>query len=298
MNRDLLCYGDLMTELVIQTPCFPELDRTLLLHGRPLDFGGTAFNVAWHLARWKRSPVVSSHYGESQRHLVEQEFAEAGLSAECLHEVRGETDHLLVLQNADRFLAIYIVNDECAGIPAGNDSRPTPEGVLIAGSRHAASREACCEIAESTTGPRIFFSPSYAVYEYEAASLARMLELSYAVQVNRKEAKFIAERLGLPSVEELARAVPGAILVTKDDEGATLYQQDIVRDFRCESHFRGDVIGAGDAFFAAFIHSVLEEHPVAVAAEFATKIAGRFVDLQPPGRRMVRLSVSLEDVNV
>jgi sugar/nucleoside kinase (ribokinase family) len=297
-RQKVVCLGDLMTELILPTSEFLQVNRTCVVRGRPYEIGGTAFNLSWHLARWRESPNVVAFYGNRQRELVQATFAAAMLDSTNLLSVDGETDQLLVLRNSDDFVAVYVLGE----LPSDFQQRikancENVELLILTGSRHPEVRQVCAQVAEGFSGKLLAFSPSYAIYEYEPENLRRTVMQAGVTQLNAREAEYAAGLLRFDSVVDFAKSLPGSLLVTRACEGLRTFERSQIVDTPSRSHSKEDIIGAGDVFFAAVLYRMLNDQPLFEAIRFGVCAAAYFVDAQPSDTRQVRLEIPVKEIH-
>lgn len=278
-QAELVCIGDLMLESIVRTPVLPSPRRTLVLDGQPLQVGGTAFNLCWYLAQWGWNPKLVSVYGQRQEPMIRATLAAASISDSGLIRVEGESDLLLVFLRQDEYSAVYLRSRLPADMQTAiRDRYGRPARLVITGSRHPAVRKLSVQLAADFRGSMLAFSPSYAIYEYASEDLQSLLVNAHFVALNDSELEFACRLCGYRSPQALTAAMRGCLIVTLAQRGVEVHDRGEVLRLGSFSHSDRDVIGAGDAFFAAFLHALSQDDSLLRATRYASIAAAALVD--------------------
>lgn len=294
-TNDIVCFGDVMLETIVHAQSLPCPSATFVTDGKLKELGGTSYNLCWYFAQWGRPCRVVAVTGATDQDLVLTGLREASLSADGLVTTSGESDQLLVLVDSQsRFWAIYLR----AHLPANAESSMLEKSepcraLVLTGSRHPRLRTASLELARRFEGELLAFSPSYALYEYSKAEIIALSQAAHVVIMNENELAFTLACTGYADASQFAAELPGIFIVTLGDRGATLYEQRARHSFPSYSTRKGDVIGAGDAFFASFIHCMLLNYSPEEAGLFASLVSARLVEQS--GR--VRARIDLDRID-
>lgn len=141
--------------------------------------------------------------------------------------------------------------------------RAIQEGLVLAGER--------CDVV---------FDVNLRQHWYDAAAVARSLELADVVKLNEAEVPVVAELLGVPSrPEEFAAGLKDrfdvdAVCVTLGGEGCLAFSRGESVCVPPERVAVVDTVGAGDAFTAGLIYARLQGWPLEKAARFANAVGG------------------------
>lgn len=289
---EVVCFGDLMLESIHRVPRLPAANSTLVLDGKPRALGGSAFNVCWYLSQWGWHPRLVSFYGLHQEEFIKEIFAAASVDDSGLIPVEGETDLLVVLVKDTDNHAIYL----CANLPTNYESALStqcgrPKWLILTGSRHAALRRASQDMANSFNETLLAFCPSYAIYEYRPEELRSILERSHLIAINEYEASYICTNLNFSSNVQLAESLSGYLIVTRAHQGVHVYHQGEFLSLKSYSNTTDDVIGAGDTFFAGFLHVLLQGGEKYEATRFAALAAAELVNA-----RQVRTTMAEDQI--
>lgn len=291
--RTIACLGDFMFERIYEVPSFPATNQTLVLQSRPPQLGGTAFNLAYHLGHWGWRPKLIGFTGQAQNRLLAQEIEGLSLDLSGLIKIDGESDALLVMEKGEENRAIYILSN----IPENPlwtimEHAADLDCLVVTGSRHLVLRSAVQDIVQKTRSDIIAFSPSYAIYEYTARELLAIVRRSNLVIFNEMEATFACEILEVDSPLDLARCVSGCLLVTMAHRGVNAFWDGSSLELPSYSQREGHVNGAGDAFFAGFLHRFLGCRDVETATQFASLVAAQLVQ-----GKLVRSRIDLNQIH-
>lgn len=277
-ENEIICFGDLMLECILRVPQLPAPVGTLVTDGRPREPGGAAYNLAWYFAQWGYRARLVAVAGTADEGMVGPILRNAGVLTDGLIPTAGETDYLLVFEDGSRHWAVYLR----AGLPEGAEARVIercrPADVLVVtGSRHPRLRATAGDIARAFTGRMLAFTPSYALHEYTAEEFLAVARPAHLVTLNEHELAFALSRTGAADGRMLSEQLGGMLLITRAERGAVLYRGGDVWNFPSVSNRSGDVIGAGDSFFAGFLHTLLRGGRVEEAGAVAAQVAARLI---------------------
>ncbi len=270
----LVCLGDLMVEYILRVPSPPGADSTLILDGERAELGGPAFNICGYLARFGRRPRLVGAYGRRHEPVVAEGMAAAGLDREGLVAREGDADVLVAYITDSHHYSLYLratVPEEVAGTlyDRARDAR----WLILMGSRHAAIRRTFRRLADGFRGDLLAFNPSYALPEYDAMELGELFGRSQIALVNEQEAKAACRALGAEDEWGLAKRVGGSLIVTRGARGLRVYRGGRILEAESVAAAKANAVGAGDAFFAGFLHETLAGADALEAARFGVVLA-------------------------
>lgn len=292
MQSPVLCVGDLMVECVLRSPSLPARNRTLIVDGIPWQVGGSAFNMCWYFQRLGRAVRLVAPYGRRSEVVIKEALRTGRLDSSGLVAVEGDTDSLLTVWSGDSHRSIYIR----ARLPKGIDTILLAKchgakQLIVAGSRHRAVRKTIVNLIASQRIDVLGFNPSYAVYEFQPRELAHILKRARVTVLNEQECKHVCKVREVRRAEELARYVGGILIVTRGGKGARVYYRSLVAEIGSLARESVFSLGAGDAFFAGFLHMFLRQATPEDAARFASAMAALVVEFP-----VVRVDLSEQDV--
>jgi fructokinase len=271
----VVCWGELLWDL------FPE--------GRRL--GGTAANVAYHLAQLGHAVVLVSRVGDDEPgHAALQQLEQSGVDVSQVQIdtesptgtvgvtlVGGEPRYTLASGAAwDRIeypLSLAPLVESAPALYYGTLAQRTPLGSASLGAALADTAKSCWRACDLNVRPPF---ATHAVVD-TALSAARVVKL------NEAEAALVAERYATsdPVGWLLGRGVE-LVAATRGERGALV----ATRTARAEhggfpvDASSGDRVGAGDAFTAMLVHQLLGGRAPAEVAERANRYAA-YVASQP-----------------
>lgn len=258
---------------------FPSRNTTLIRDGIPRDLGGPAFNIAWYLRQLGWAVALVSPIGTLDRTLFESLLTSVNLPSHLLVSAPGNTDILFSILTAnDNHLSVYFRSRLPRYIQTQLISNALKtDALVLAGGRQKIIRGAFTTLALSRKTRIIAFNPSYAIYEYAPHELLPLLTAAEVVILNASEARYTLHALGLSSFTRLARLVSGILVLTAGARGATVYQGASKLHLPTRARTVSSPIGAGDAFLAGFLDSLLRGQSIVAAGRFASALAARVV---------------------
>ncbi len=264
----------------------------MIIDGVRWEIGGPAFNVCWYLRRLGHTVRLAAPYGRRNYALLKEALAVGRLDGSGLVAVDTDTDSLLSVWRGDGHWSVYVrgVLPRQVGKSLSAKCRRTKQ-LIVAGSRHNVIRGAVIDLIESQDMEVLGFNPSYAVYDYRPRELAYMLKRARVTILNEEECKHVLKVQDLRRTEDLARYVGGMLIVTRGSRGARVYRQSLITEMGSLARKSVFPLGAGDAFFAGFLHMLLRRAAVKEAARFAAAIAALVVESP-----RVRVDVSVREV--
>lgn len=258
----------------------PEANRTMVLDSGSVRVGGAAFDLSRQLHALGEKPHLISVVGEESRPQVAQACDAAGVDRRSLIDGGGPADVMFFVRMADGFRSLYMRNP-CTEEQANGLAAAAREAkmVILSGSRHAALRQAYCRLAREFSGDLLVFAPNESLFSYEFGEIVYICHHAGLVAVNEREAHHLVGVLGaLGGDAALAAKVPGMLLITRAGHGADLYTQSAHWGISSLASNKGDVLGAGTTFLAAFLSAWRKAVPLEDALGFATAAAAVYID--------------------
>ena len=268
-----------MVEHLVYLPSLPRPDTTIILDSYQQQIGGPAFNVCWHLTQLGHKPRLVGPFGKHDSALISETFSAAKMASTGLVPVEGDTDRLFAFLNDDHHHSVYFR----ATLPQDVSSQiatlcERPSCLVLFGSRHRMLRELYISLLNKFSGALVVFNPSYAIYEYSQKELEELLGKYHVTIVNEQEAAHICQIFGLRDMSHLSKLSHGPVIVTLGEKGAKIFHRDAFFEIESFSTTRLQLIGAGDAFIAGFIHETLRGALLADAVRFGSHVAAQVVE--------------------
>ena len=147
----------------------------------------------------------------------------------------------------------------------------------MTGGRHRAVRDAYLMFVAGHGNQYVVFNPSYAVTEYSANELRRVLKAADLVVINDAELKYILDSLKLRQTARLTALIRGSLIVTHGRRGHTIFRRGETNRLRISGVETRNPIGAGDAFLAGVIRELVAGKNLEAAVTLGGELAARKV---------------------
>jgi len=272
-KKELVCFGEVLWDI------YPE--------GKKL--GGAPFNVAAHLQKLGANSSIISRVGNDNN------------GSEIRAAISAQNIDLAYIQIDDDFATgvvkvrldnegkpTYTIESPAAwdhiDVNAANTQLVENADAFIFGSlacRSAKSRKSLFDLASLSTynicdlNIRLDF--------YDLTLIDRLLHITHLLKINDDEAALLCEVLicSEPDLYPILHKKYGikTIVQTKGDKGAEASEKNSVVKVAATNIKVVDTVGAGDAFFAAFLHTYLQNQDLRSALGAGCKL-GAYVATQ------------------
>ena len=268
--------GESMVETIIHVDEIPTAGDTVVSQPDSGDLGGAAINVAWHVSHGGHAVRLIAIVGAAEQGELKNDFSSLPVDLSTTIQAGKHSDRLLTFLSPSQHLSAYILAEwqgdfieHAAGKFGGC------RVAILNGGRHADVRAAYASPTLHETKALTIFNPSYAIFEYEPASLRETLKLMDVVILNRDEYTYAADACQGETL--LAEAPRLALIRTEGEGGATLFSGQMhlhVSPLRVrEGHF----LGAGDAFVSGVAVSLNEGADIRAGLDLGMKFAASVV---------------------
>jgi sugar/nucleoside kinase (ribokinase family) len=271
--ESVTCVGDVMLFLPVPEDEFRIVDGTCIVRADSGLWGGSAVEIAQHLADQGRTAAVVGLVGrgdeaEFKRKLQARDVDIAGA---VVHE--GTTNLLLsVVGESHRSIFVGGRNSPVVYGPLGDNLRGH-SFLIFGGSRDSQFRSVVLDrVRENDVF--FIFAPSYSIETFCGEEIVQFSANADVVFLNEREFRVLCSAVG---GERQATTAAPICIVTRAERGATIYAHDDEKQISSKSGSRSHVIGAGDAFVAGFVDAWLAEPNAYKAGEAGAELAGRFV---------------------
>ncbi|WP_305042857.1 carbohydrate kinase family protein [Geoalkalibacter sp.] len=259
--------------------CFPDGERIL---------GGAPFNVAWHLQALGDAPCFVSAIGcDPLGAQIRQAMKDWGMDAAGVqNDPRHPTGQVQIEMVAGE--PRYHIEPDCAYdfIRAEDVPSLPPGAILYHGSlalRQAGSRAACDRLAACAQGG-IFLDVNLRPPWWRLEDLHAWLRRARWAKLNREELRQLSPETSNPRHELAAfrrRFGLEQAILTVGREGALVCTADgdIHHQTPPSVEHIVDVVGAGDAFTAAYLQGLQRDWPLSRTLERAQRFAAKVLGL-------------------
>lgn len=240
-------------------------------------YGGCVVNVAYRLAKLGHSPGLSL--------VVGTDFDECGYRSHLL-EAGVDLTGVIKMSGAltSRSFLFISPDGECQNFfyPGAADmwkgeALPLPDltqcrlAIMTVGAPH---HNKVFHEHVTRLGIPLLLQFRMDEYSFSAEDTRQFLATSDYLLLNNLEACYVAEMLGLKSIDELSLVVKQAVVVTSGASGMTVHTKDGKQHVPAVRASKVvDTTGAGDAFTAGFAARVLEGSDLPDAARFGATLA-------------------------
>jgi sugar/nucleoside kinase (ribokinase family) len=275
------CVGDLMLELYALQGGRPRAQRTYEFDHAAATVGGGALNLCWYFSQLRRSSTIVAGFGVGDRDRVEAALKKARVDVASLVQLSSVTDILAVLPGKD-LPAAYIrgrIDDQDLAALANRLSSGSV--IIFTGSRHENFRRVVLQRVLELGDLVFVFSPSYSVYDFRHDELDSFVHASDIIVVNEHEAEYLAHVLCRDGNADLMKLAKQGGIVTLGPRGADLFCNGQTHRVASISGRDDDVIGAGEAFLAGFVHAFLESSNWERSGRVGCAVAAQVVQAKP-----------------
>lgn len=277
---DTACLGEVLAEWIFDLE-WDDLapNRTIVVKGVSRDLGGAAVNVYWYLRQLGRRSRFIAPVGRADVSKIRAMLDPDGSGSLHTIPIDEDSDTLFSIVGKETHRSIYSLCDWPVSIETRLfNSCITADPLILNGGRHPELRKCYLRLAKNSSAALVAFNPSYAIFEYSRSELTTLFERANITVVNRDEFTHLESVLGycLPTQDLADRE--HITLVTDGPAGVEIIGATESLHLPSFTSRDGVVIGAGDAFFAGFIHRFLDCTDVHQSTRFALALAAMVVD--------------------
>jgi sugar/nucleoside kinase (ribokinase family) len=279
MLRDITitCLGDIMLELIESGAGQQPIQRTFIVDHASAAVGGAVVNLCWNFGELGRRPTMVAAYGASEASRVQQALAPLHISIDSLVEYSDSTDLLVVLSGPTMPAAYVRGRIGEGGLSALAEKIPDNGLIVFGGSRHESFRKVILRTISRFRNSKFVFSPSYTVYDYDTDELHAFLRAADIVAVNEHEADYLIRKFSISDFCSLMQLPKEGGIVTLGPRGADIFTHGKVCRAPSVSGLTEDVVGAGEAFLAGFLHEYLQSSDWTRSGRLGCAVAAQVV---------------------
>jgi len=259
-TKRITCIGEIVIDCIVNAPRLPIENETLIIdnYNVLLELGGPALNTAWYLSQFGLPVDLAGLHGTDEAERVYSTCTQVNMGKDNLIAYEGHSDFLVGIIIGDihrSYLLRSSIPSSALDILTQRES--STNWLLLCGSRHKIVRNFYSEISCISQEKTIFFSPSYALFEYNKEELEKILKKSQYVFINESETLFLLNLFGAKNPAYLAKSYNLTLIQTKGPNGACVFGADTVIELPCVPTNVVNTSGAGDAFCAGFIFCLI-----------------------------------------
>jgi sugar/nucleoside kinase (ribokinase family) len=283
MALDVLATGYPSLDYIFQVSRSPGLDETAIVHRLPegYTFGGCGANVTVALARLGFRAGIAMIVGDDPPgHAYVRYLNAQGVDTTDMliwPGARTSQSHLFLNPNGEYQNFFYPgASDAWQGELTLRNLSRTRTALLTVGAPHYNRAFVDCVLE---VGVPLVWQLKADVYSYPPEQLDRLARKSTMLFMNRSEANYLAEQLGVDHVRRLLHDNAQFIVITRGTEGSLVvdaggeYEVPIVEPRRVV-----DPTGAGDAYTAGFLAGWLQSFLPQVCGRLGATLASFVVE--------------------
>lgn len=278
MNRRILISGSIAYDTIMVFDGYFKdhilPDRTHMLSVSFLaprlkrEFGGTAANIAYNLARLGGEPAVLATVGRDGDEYVAR-LGDMGIDTQAVRRLEAHW-------TAQCFITTDLDDNQITAFHPGamsfsHENRVTDAQGVKLGIVAPDGRDGMLTHARqfADAGTPFIFDPGQGMPMFDGKDLLHFLELATWCTVNDYEARMLCDRTGL-SEAQVAEKVE-ALIVTRGAEGSRVYHDGTVTEVACvQADALVDPTGCGDAYRGGLLYGLSRGAGIVNAARLAS----------------------------
>jgi sugar/nucleoside kinase (ribokinase family) len=288
---DVLTFGSIIVDIITKSSQIKKVklkDKQLfaLEYGSKLEaefidtfFGGSAHNVAFGLAVLGRKTGIIGCIGEDEfGKTVLSELQQAGVNTDGIQFSSKPTGKSIVLIGEDNERSIIIYR----GANDFIDEKKISQEYInlfrcfvftsVLGEKSLSALDKAVKIA-NRKGLLTIANPSASMIRKNKKHLLQLLARCRMAIMNEEEAYLLTGKKMPKSLEAIKNLGPDTVVVTQGSKGCMAIHGNRVYQQKAFKTRVVDTTGAGDAFTAGFIHSMLRKDSMEYALKFASVCA-------------------------
>lgn len=289
---DTICIGETLAEWIFHyDEGLPE-NQTVIAEDAKKVLGGAALNVYWYFMQLDHASRLVAPVECADQEMAEAIFADNRVGATDFIPIPGGTDTLFTVVDKESHRSVYAMSSWAPGTrDLVLESCSEAKNLILNGGRHEELRICYREFAVANAASFVAFNPSYAIFAYSADELATIVERAQVTVVNAQEFDFLESCIGELKPERLRTDIAQVVAVTRGADGVSVLSGDGTFELPSLTFSDRIALGAGDAFFAGFLHRLLNGASPLESTRYGLGLAAIVVD-----SNQVRVAVSEEEV--
>jgi len=288
---DVLAFGSIISDIIvsskqIKVQSIKGKKQFVLDYGTKLDasffetdFGGSAHNIAYGIASLgKKSGLIGAVGNDEFGKATIESLMEAGVNTDGIQIAEKQTGKSVVLIGEDNERTIIIfrgANDFVDSKKISKDYINLFRYFVFTSVLSDKSVDALFKAFNyaKKSGLTLVANPSAAMIRARKKDLLELIEQSHIAIMNEEEAKLLTKKDLPKSLQTIKDLGPDTVVVTRGSKGCVAMHGIKTYEQKAYRVKVLDTTGAGDAFTAAFIYSLLRKDSMTYALKFASVCA-------------------------
>jgi len=271
-TKKIITCGHLVYDIRDYVEQMPQLDKTTFMFRPPqIGAGGSATNVALNVIKLGHDAALIANVGDDPHgEFLLKELKKQKLDISEVKKIKGGRSGLSIIL-IDRQGEVMVIEDKgCI-----EDKRKFDEKKIIQSDwLHLSGTsiwwlEKTSSVAFKNNKP-ISFDPGRAAARFGIEKLSRILERTEILLLNKKELAALSGSASEESAKALSKEFSLTVIVKNGSKDCLVCESSsktyYVSPFKAQKVV--DTLGAGDAFAAGLIVSILEQKPIIQAVKF------------------------------
>ncbi len=288
---DVLTFGSIIVDIIAKSNQVKKVkmkDKQLfaLPYGSKIEadfidtfFGGSAHNVAFGLSiLGRRTGIIGCVGSDEFGRMVLSELQQAGVNTDGIQISSHPTGKSIVIIGEDNERSIVIYR----GANDFIDEKKISQEYInlfrcfvftsVVGEKSLSALEKAVRISNKK-GLITVANPSASMIRKNKKQLLQLLAKSRIAIMNEEEAQLLTGKKMPKSLEAIKNLGPDTVIITQGSKGCMAIHGNRIYQQKAFKARVVDTTGAGDAFTAGFIHSMLRKDSMEYALKFASVCA-------------------------
>ncbi|MCW1294034.1 MAG: carbohydrate kinase family protein [Candidatus Parvarchaeota archaeon] len=236
--------------------------------------GGSATNAAATFANFgKKAGVIARLGNDSNSAFILEDLKSRGIADELVIKSDGETQFSVVIVSNIGKAVIFVYRGIEKNLRYEDIEREFKAGWIYLGPLPAEDTSIIERLIEThrSYGARFAMNPGSNFLNLGIKKTESILKNIDIISMNQEEArKFVGLNNDVKNLIELAKRVKSAAIITKGKEGSITADKKYIYYSTAKPAKQINYVGAGDAFFSAFVNAIIDEKSVEDAINLAS----------------------------
>lgn len=241
-------------------------------------FGGSASNIAWHMALLGSHPVLVGGVGDDGEEYVDR-LQSAGIDVTNIQVIENHVTATAIIgtDSGSRQIAFYHPGADSFA-PWSDPADVSDVKYVLASPRDKQAMMDCIDWGHKE-GKTSWFDPGQQVHMFSAEELSRMSSMSSGVIVNEYEWGIVSNTLNIIP-QDFTEQFATSLIITRGENGAELHEKDCLPEMvpACMADQCLNPTGAGDSVRAGMLYSLEQGKSLREALQFGCALASFVVE--------------------